>query len=389
MKFEVIAVTKFIHPVAKDDILFGAFSHPAKGDIIESNGLNLAGWVLNRKVRLAKIVIYFNDVSIDVPLDIASPDVKKQFPNVMGAEQSRFVYNGDSLIFKHITQIYIAAVDTNGKSYEVGAVILKKLPTKNLSQPIFIVGSPRSGTSVLNLSLINCLQLGKTATGEGHFMPLVHDVFCDVEKYYENNAAAAKIKGVLLSRFNAGMINQQLAEMFKLFYHRFYKEDVFIDKTPGWKMIEAIPSILQLYPDAYFIFAKRRGLENILSRQKKFPDMPFVTYCKDWSASMNMWLKVKESIPASQRLEIDQYDLAHHPLKVVTHLQKMLALPEEHKNRLLDFFKTQKIERTADDWLAVSIDELKWTSEEKNIFLKECGETLNLYGYSLDSNYFK
>jgi hypothetical protein len=154
-------------------------------------------------------------------------------------------------------------------------------------------------------------------------------------------------------------------------------------------MIEAIPSILQLYPDAYFIFAKRRGLENVLSRQKKFPDMPFVAYCKDWSASMNMWLKVKESIPSSQRLEIDQYDLAHHPLKVVTKLQKMLQLPDDYKNRLLEFFKTQKVERTADDWLAVSIDELKWTSEEKSIFLKECGETLNLYGYSLDNNYFR
>ena len=389
MKFKVGAVTKFVSPMLGDSVVVGDFSSLSKGDSINSSRLDIDGWALSNQVNLTQAVLYLNDEQIETGVNIESPDVKALYPDAPGSGACRFLFELDLSVAKHITQIFIAVIDDQGNKYGMGVIVLNKLPVGLITQPIFIVGSPRSGTSILSIALIDCLQLGEHAVGEGHFMPLVHDISCRVEKYFIEHAEAAKIAGVFLNVCTSAMINNQLANSFKSLYRQFYKEDVFIDKTPGWQMIEAIPSILRIYPDAYFIFAKRRGLENIVSRQKKFPEIPFVEYCQDWAAAMDMWLAVKGQIDPAHRLEIDQYALAHTPQHVVDHIQKMLSLPGAYAKNLLDFFTTQKIEQTSSDWQAVSWESLDWSERDKRIFLDECGGVMDSYGYSTDANYFK
>lgn len=50
-----------------------------------------------------------------------------------------------------------------------------------------------------------------------------------------------------------------------------HKEKIWVDKTPDPRMIKCVPRLKRAWPNAKFIFVKRRGIENLESRIKKFP----------------------------------------------------------------------------------------------------------------------
>ena len=83
-----------------------------------------------------------------------------------------------------------------------------------------------------------------------------------------------------------------------------------VDKTPGGtSMVEACPSLLEIFPRATFIFCKRRGIENVLSRLNKFKGGAFEAHCQGWAQTMETWLQVAPLLGQSA-IEVDQTDMA-------------------------------------------------------------------------------
>lgn len=83
-------------------------------------------------------------------------------------------------------------------------------------------------------------------------------------------------------------------------------EASWFDKTGNPDMIFAIPVLLKLWPESVFIFAKRRAIENVKSRLKKFPNHNFDYHCSDWAKNMSAWRQIRTQLPASKFVEIDQ-----------------------------------------------------------------------------------
>src|SRR2546430_17539144 len=90
---------------------------------------------------------------------------------------------------------------------------------------------------------------------------------------------------------------ERLAQTVRRIYRQLHPTDNFVDKTPGWPMLKALPALLVVWPNLRVVFTKRRGIENVLSRQRKFPDGVFESHCRDWAAAMETWLAVHAEIP--------------------------------------------------------------------------------------------
>jgi hypothetical protein len=129
-------------------------------------------------------------------------------------------------------------------------------------QPIFLIGCPRSGTSLLNAVLQKSTEV-TGLPGEGHVLweALHHP------KYHgwESNALGAEEATDFDRDFYAAMMRA------------IARGRRFIDKTP--KNSLRIGYLAALFPDADFIFLKRRGADNVNSLIAGWRAGPrFVTY---------------------------------------------------------------------------------------------------------------
>src|SRR5688572_12819149 len=103
---------------------------------------------------------------------------------------------------------------------------------------------------------------------EGVLAHLLPTLMSDVQQHYlRHNEKPSTMLGSVPEEF--------LTTGIKNLFGRAFIETMgtgrWLDKTPGGaKIVETCPSLLEIFPNATFIFCKRRGIENVLSRQNKF-----------------------------------------------------------------------------------------------------------------------
>src|SRR4029077_6304744 len=105
-----------------------------------------------------------------------------------------------------------------------------------------------------------------------------------------------------------------------------YPTPRWLDKTPTVEMVRAAVLMKELWPNARFIFMKRRVVENLLSRRRKFPDGTTDSHYSDWAAVMTAWLAVREQL-GNAALEIDHRQLVLNPEAVSFSISAFLGLP--------------------------------------------------------------
>ena len=205
------------------------------------------------------------------------------------------------------------------------------------AHPLFIVGSPRSGTSIL----VRALQrAGYSGYNEGNFVSLIHPLLRDIDRHFAT--FGTDNPQVLTSRIDRQALKDLVARQVLNAALAQYDTPVWLDKTGNPEMIEIIPILRRLLPTSHFIFAKRRAIENLVSRVVKFPKHSFEYHCNDWARNMAAWRRLKETHPDVPAIEVDQHDISEQPGATATAIGRFLALTEDARSTLERTFRSER-----------------------------------------------
>ena len=206
-----------------------------------------------------------------------------------------------------------------------------------------------------------------------------------VERHFKTHVITEQ--GQLLSTIDPEAFLSAIAEVFGKFQIQYNPINPWFDKTPDAAMIEAAPILATLWPSAVFVFARRRALENVVSRVKKFPSASFEAHCGSWAQSMAAWRGVRDS--GISAIEIDQYDVAHEPDATAARLAAFLALSGQSVTELLLEMKNSRPQRSDEHSThrVLSLEACGWSDRQIETFQSRCSGEMAAYGYTLDQSY--
>jgi hypothetical protein len=250
--------------------------------------------------------------------------------------------------------------------------------------PLFIVGSPRSGTSILVTALRRAAYRG---FNEGNFLGLLDHINRIVNNYFAT--FWTDNPDVMMSKIDKEELKAALYLPFKYVVDRENPVAPWLDKTGNPEAIRMIPALLALWPSAHFIFAKRRGIENVKSRMGKFQGYTFEYHCMDWAANMSTWREIRKSRPDLKFIEVEQRDMIVNPEDVAAQLAGFLRLSPEQQAKMATTFRDERPQRTGRTTAeqVFSLASTGWNQWEHELFLKHCSQEMELYGYTLDESY--
>jgi len=252
---------------------------------------------------------------------------------------------------------------------------------------VFIVGSPRSGTSILCEALRN--GGGYRGFNEGQVLDLMGGLLRMVNDHYTKLAGVLENPAHMISVVPRERIESALIPPFRAIVRDHFGPDAWVDKTPGDPMIRAVPYLLKLWPNARVVYARRRAIENIQSRIRKFPRVPFENHCRMWATCMSAWDGVREGASASV-VEIDQYEIERNPAAVTKALGDTLRLPPPRRQAIERIFIERHPEQTGKSEPAarIALADTGWNAQQIEQFRTICGPMMQRFGYSETASYY-
>jgi hypothetical protein len=250
-------------------------------------------------------------------------------------------------------------------------------------RPVFVLGSARSGTTAMMLALRQCGRY--QGYNEGHLLPLFARLQGVVANHYGRSAANA-VPGIntLIANVPAQMVTDALQSAFISIIRATFPTGFWLDKTPGPDMVKAVPLLRKIWPESRYIFMKRRPVDNIESRRRKFPTINFRDHCRLWADSMMSWHAIRDEL-AEVSLEVDQVQLAREPELTARNVAALLNLTEKETAALVASFNKDRPQRTGPDFTRiVDINSVDWSAEQRAAFAEICAEPIELFGYDAD-----
>ena len=244
---------------------------------------------------------------------------------------------------------------------------------------VFVIGSPRSGTSVLLRAMHEIF--GLPAHGESHVIPAVAHAVHHLRQYFERFETQSE--DLLIKLLPVDVIAEAIYANIRSFYAGTYGEGGFADKTPSDEAIYSVGVIPAIFPDAHIIMTRRSGVEVVESYRKKFK-AGFRDACENWVRVMEGILRARTlSIPL---LEVDQFDFTNATADVSARIAEFLGQPERAA-ALTEFLSTSREDKlSAHDWSQrMTLTNAPWSKDEKALFAELCGPLMDAFGYPMET----
>lgn len=281
-------------------------------------------------------------------------------------------------------------------------LLSRVLSRRFFEQPIFVVGSGRSGTSILVQALGEHPAI-HSFKGEAPLIWMLGTVVGILEfsgerkrKYY------TEALGVPFDHVYASLRDLAFESAFgpDLGFRHLLKNAVSLRLNPFrvrcW-CAKTFPdqqvalALNKLYPSARFIYIHRNGLDVVHSRTQfpGFSDLDFRRHCEDWTESAR---KYEYLLSCPQAITVGHADLVSDPHAVFNRIQEFLQLPQ-HAGPAQFASSTQihSLSSTTDranvDIRQVMQNREKhhenWSREQRDIFRETCSIEMAKLGYAM------
>lgn len=244
---------------------------------------------------------------------------------------------------------------------------------------LFIIGGPRTGTTLLATALLDC---GFAGQGEGHFLAVTKDLLSSISQYYQRNRGCA-VEPTTLRAIPEDRFSGDLKAFIAGYISRFHGEKSWMDKS-GFSGLQNALLYQEMFTDSRFIHTKRRPIEVMVSRLKKFPDHTFEHHCENLRWGMSLWLERRRQL--NNAIEIEQFEIIRNPEQTATTIADFLGL--EGPDRLMGWFQQSTPERSSDSYTPMRFDDLPWLNGQKDLFIKTLDGAMREYGYSYNETYY-
>ncbi len=254
-------------------------------------------------------------------------------------------------------------------------------------RPVFILGSARSGTSAVAQGLLSATPY--RGFGEGHFFDLLAHLAVASDRFYAAKGQDwSGERPTMAARIDRDFANGGIDSIAMQAARATFPGGLWLDKTPNTDMIHLAPRFARIWPGARFIFMRRRAIDNIASRLRKF-GYDFARNCEEWAASMEAWLSVRDGL-GDRAIELDQITLLGAPEQAAAEIGALLDLTAVQRTRLAQQFTVERPEQTAGDAAdPLSLDSMGWPAPWLEAFERRCGPMMRAYGYGTGTAYFE
>lgn len=330
-------------------------SRPAR--VIATLGPRIIGWALANIVRKDLVMVSGSSES------------------TAGADHTAEAAFGFTILFDErvaADQMDEIKVSTLPDNQEIRRANKLRSDRKDLLQ-IFVLGSPRSGTSQLGETLSHVLSL--PWLGECHAAP----AFAAAASALDNAAGLYGSPSGILRYMAAQKYGDRIIESMQDAYFSAHRSASFVDKTPGAPMIAAAPFIQRAFPEARFIYVQRNGISNVMSRMVKFGGN-FEMHCKDWVGSINAWREVKGVLP--HFVEVRQEDMLERPEAVADQIAEYIGHPSAVEG-LVASIRAGERERTGAGVKNATLATTNWGEVQIRKFRTICGPAMLEIGYEM------
>lgn len=357
--------------------------------VVDGGFLHFSGWVLHAAHTVTTLHAWSPMDEVTVTPALSSADVAGVYPTAPQAGRCRFAMSLPmQAIGSHLRSYAVSAINAVGERMHLATVLCRR--HQSAATQIFVIGSPRSGTTAVGNALR--LAMGLPNYGEAHVLPVLRGLMDSLDAQLDdpNVVQANRSLANMMAHLPAQEFRERLAEAFRNMYRQLHGSESFCDKTPGIPMLRAVTLAAWMWPNARFIFCKRRGLENIASRLRKFDGAPFEAHCHDWALTLQIWQELRPSLGTQRCFEVDQHDLQSQPETIGQHMAQWIGLPQDQVQQVVNYLRTERPERTSGELSPLrSIYDLGWGPDRVAQFRAICGPTMERYGYSEDQRYWR
>lgn len=277
---------------------------------------------------------------------------------------------------------------------------LGKLLTKSYCHnPIFVVGAPRSGTSVL-LGALGEHPLIVSMRGEAPFITTIGGAaylfeFAENKEYYLKSIRVPKqylYDSLLRLSFEVAagknygikmILNGLLRGDISLFKKRYWCVKTFPD-------LNVSKSLLRLYPGVKFVYILRHGCDVVqsMTRFSGFRQQEFHKQCRAWATAMEKYRYLLNFEPA---IVVRHEDLIEKPEEVFGRIFSFTGLSYHdnptHFTRSTLVHPLDKETRTKTNVKTIfdkrEPSHQNWSQEQRELFKRICGEKMREVGYDI------